>query len=194
MIDLKTEYPSVFGAPVLRAVDPAIFTYRYFTHCMSCTFCGDACCSYGVDIDVENIARINALGPDFERYVGAPRSQWFSRKTWKDREFPGGANGRTRTKGGACVFLDRQKRGCKIHAYSLENGIDYHQLKPLVSVLFPLTFEDGALVPASEVTDKSLICGGDGPSLYEGVREELAYYFGRAFVEETDAIRTIHVA
>ncbi|HEY1838033.1 MAG TPA: YkgJ family cysteine cluster protein [Rhizomicrobium sp.] len=189
MIALRAAYPSVFGAPVLRAIDPAIFSYRYFTHCMSCTFCADACCSYGVDIDVQNIARLNALGSDFDDYVGVPRGQWFSRQTWKDPEFPGGANGRTRAQGGACVFLDRKKRGCKIHAYSLDKGIDYHRLKPLVSVLFPLTFEDGALVPASEVTEKSLICAGQGPSLYEGVRGELAYYFGDAFVREADAIR-----
>lgn len=188
MIALANEYPCVLGAPVLRAVDPAIFIYRYFTHCMACTFCGDACCSYGVDIDVENIARINALGDDFAAYVGAPREKWFSRRTWKDHEFPGGANGRTRTANGACVFLDREKRGCKIHAYCLKNGIDYHLLKPLVSVLFPLTFEEGALVPAGEVTDKSLVCAGAGPSLYDGVRDELTYYFGRTCTEELDAI------
>ncbi len=57
VIALSRAYPSVFAAPVIHAVDPAIFRYRYFTHCMSCTFCGDKCCSYGVDIDVENMAR-----------------------------------------------------------------------------------------------------------------------------------------
>jgi hypothetical protein len=190
MIRLAKEYPCVLGAPVIRGVDPGIFTYRYFTFCMSCTFCGDACCSYGVDIDVQNIERLSALGSDFEAYVGAPREQWFSRKRSKDHEFPGGANGRTKTKNGACVFLDRKNRGCKIHAYCLAKGMDYHQLKPLVSVLFPLTFEDGTLVPASEVTENELICSGEGPSLYDGVREELIYYFGGGFVEEVDLIRS----
>ena len=189
MIALKDEYRCVLGAPVIRSVDPVIFTYRYFTFCMSCTFCHDSCCSYGVDIDVENMDRLNALGSDFESHVGVPRGKWFSRRTWKDPEFPGGANGRTRTRSGACVFLDRKNRGCKIHAYCLANGIDYHQLKPLVSVLFPLTFEEGALVPASEITEDALICAGNGPSLYEGVRGELAYYFGDPFVEELDSIR-----
>ena len=37
--------------------------------------------------------------------------------------------------------------------------------------------------------DKSLVCAGDGPSLYDGVRGELAYYFGRGLVEELDALK-----
>ena len=189
MIALAREYPSVFGAPVIRAIDPDIFTYRYFTHCMSCNFCSDACCSYGVDIDVENVARIKALGEDFEAFVGVPRAQWFTEEVWADPEFPGGAQARTQAIDGACVFLDRKQRGCKIHAYSLAKGIDYHQLKPLVSVLFPLTFEEGALVPAGELEANELICAGQGPSLYDGVRGELIYYFGEDFVAEIDAVR-----
>lgn len=189
MIALSREYASVFGQPVIRAVDPAIFGYRYFTHCMSCGFCKDQCCSYGVDIDVENVARIEALGEDFEAHVGVPRSKWFTRQRWTDPEFPGGAQARTRVKNGACVFLDRKQRGCKIHSYCLANGIDYHQLKPLVSILFPLTFEGGELVASGELEDKSLICVDQGPCVYDGLREELAYYFGEAFVAELDAIR-----
>ena len=95
-------------------------------------------------------------------------------------------------KDGACVFLDRKQRGCKIHSYCLDNGIDYHQLKPLVSILFPLTFEGGALVASGELEDKSLICVDQGPNVYEGLRGELAYYFGEGFVAELDGIRARH--
>lgn len=190
MIALQRDYPSVFGQPVIRAVDTAIFRYRYFTHCMACRFCRDACCAYGVDIDVENVARINALGPDFEDHVGVPRSQWFTKRNWKDAEFPGGAQARTRVRNGACVFLNREQRGCKIHSYCLAKGIDYHQLKPLVSVLFPLTFEQGALVAAGEIEDGTLVCAAQGPSLYEGLRAELAWYFGDALVHELDELRS----
>ncbi len=189
MIALAKEYPSIFGAPVIRAIDPDIFAYRYFTHCMSCNFCGDACCSYGVDIDVENMARLAELGEDFAAHVGVPRAQWFDAEITLDAEFPGGASGRTAARDGACVFLDRKQRGCKIHAWCLTNGIDYHQLKPLVSVLFPLTFEGGVLVASGEMEDNELICAGQGPSLYDGVRGELAHYFGDGFVGEVDEIR-----
>jgi hypothetical protein len=190
IVALSRAYPSVFAAPVIHAIDPEIFQYRYFTHCMSCNFCGDACCSYGVDIDVENIARLNALGEDFAAYVGTPREAWFTSDIAPDPEFPGGAHARTQTAGGACVFLDSDKRGCKIHAYCLANGIDYHQLKPMISTLFPITFEEGVLTAASELPDGELICAGQGPTLYEGVRGELAFYFGKNFVGELDAIAT----
>jgi hypothetical protein len=189
VISLSREYPSVFGQPVIRAVDPAIFGYHYFTHCMACGFCKDQCCSYGVDIDVENVARIEALGEDFATHVGVPRSKWFTKQRWTDPEFPGGSQARTRVKDGACVFLDRKQRGCKIHSYCLNNGIDYHQLKPLVSILFPLTFEGGVLVASGELEDKSLVCVDQGPNVYDGLRDELAYYFGEGFVAELDAIR-----
>ena len=190
MIALKREYPSVFGQPVIRSVDPAIFRYRYFTHCMGCGFCHDACCSYGVDIDVENVARINALGRDFEDHVGVPRDRWFTKRVWKDAEFPGGGQARTRVRDGACVFLNRERRGCKIHSYCIEKGLDYHDLKPLVSVLFPLTFEQGTLVAAAEIEDGTLVCAGQGPSLYDGLRGELAWYFGEGLVVELDVLRS----
>lgn len=61
MIALGHSYPCVMGGPVLKAVDPAIFTLRYFTHCLACGFCGDACCEHGVDIDLGNAARLKAL-------------------------------------------------------------------------------------------------------------------------------------
>ena len=48
---------------------------------------------------------------------------------------------RTQVKDGRCVFLNRQARGCKVHSYCLDKGLDYHLLKPLVSILFPVTFD-----------------------------------------------------
>jgi hypothetical protein len=186
---LSRAYPSVFQQPVIRAVDPAIFRYSYFTHCMSCGFCKDQCCSYGVDIDVENMTRLMALGPELEPLVGTPAAEWFTDEMTKDREFPGGASGRTAVRDGACIFLDREKRGCKIHAYCLDNDIDYHRLKPIVSTLFPLTFEGGVLTVSGEVEDGSLVCLNQGPVIYDGVRGELEYYFGAAFVAEIDALR-----
>ncbi len=38
--------------------------------------------------------------------------------------------------------------------------------------------------------DKSLACAGDGPTVYEGARDELKYYFGEAFVAELDALKS----
>jgi Fe-S-cluster containining protein len=192
MIALSRSYPCVMGGPVLNAVDPALFTLRYFTHCLACSFCGDACCDHGVDIDLDNVARLKALPKDFHDRVGAPVGEWFTAEAVADHEFPGGAHLRTSVKNGACVFRNAGGRGCAIHAYCLERKLDYHDYKPMVSVLFPVTFEQGVLTASSEVVDGSLICAGQGPSLYDGSRGELGHYFGTGLLAELDQLKARH--
>ncbi|HEY5347786.1 MAG TPA: YkgJ family cysteine cluster protein [Rhizomicrobium sp.] len=188
VVALTRDYPCHMGGPVLRHVDTRIFGLRYFMNCMACTFCNDICCSYGVDVDLENVARLRAAPQAFKDYVGVPESEWFTDEVIRDAEFPSGKHVRTQVRNGRCVFLNREARGCKIHSFSLDNGLDYHLLKPMVSVLFPLTFEHGVLVASNEVLDKSLICEGAGPTAYEGSRGELLYYFGEALVAELDGL------
>jgi len=185
---LSRPYPGVFGRPVLDRVDEGIFTLRYFAHCMHCTFCRDQCCGWGVDIDLENVKRLEAVAQDLARFTGVPRERWFTGEVEEDAEMPGGGCMRTRAEEGACVFLDRDHRGCRIHAYCLARGMDYQILKPMVSALFPATFEHGALVPADEVIEGTLVCTPGGPSIYEGVRHDLKYYFGDELVRELDAL------
>ena len=189
---LDSEYPCVLGGPVLRAVDPVIFSLRYFTHCMACGFCHDACCAHGVDIDLGNAARLRALPRDFHDRVGAPASAWFTGEVIPDAEFPGGAHVRTAIRDGACIFRNGAGRGCTIHAYCLEQGLDYHSLKPMVSALFPVTFEEGVLTASGEAADGSLICGGEGPSLYDGARDELRYYFGAGLIAELEELKAAY--
>ncbi len=189
IVRLSRDYVCVQGAPVINSVNTDIFALRYFAKCMACGFCNDQCCSYGVDIDLGNVMRLAALGEDFfATHRRAAQRMVHTELLIEDAEFPTGRHMRTQTRDGKCVFLARDKRGCTIHAYALEKGIDYHELKPIVSTLFPATFEHGVLVPSSEVVDGSLICGGQGPSVYEGARDELTYYFGAAFVSELDAL------
>lgn len=192
MIALGRTYVSVMGGPLIRAVDPAIFTLRYFTQCLACGFCHDACCDHGVDIDLGNAARLKALPKDFHDRVGLPDSEWFEGTAKRDEEFSGGAHVRTAVRNGTCVFRNPGRRGCAIHAYCLERGLDYHRFKPMVSALFPVTFEQGVLTPSSEAADGSLICAGQGPSLYDGARDEIDYYFGAGLVTELDALKARH--
>jgi hypothetical protein len=188
IIPLSRPYPCIFGRPVLDRVDTRLFTLRYFAHCMHCSFCRDQCCGYGVDVDLDNVKRLETVADDLVRFTGVPRERWFTGEVEEDEEMPGGGCLRTRAEDGACVFLDRERRGCRLHAYCLARGMDYQVLKPMVSALFPITYEEGALVPADEVLDGSLICIPGGPSLYEGVRHDLKYYFGEGLVEELDAL------
>lgn len=192
VVDLSRPYTARYGAPSIAQVVVDIFQLRYFTKCMSCTFCGDWCCSYGVDIDVENVARVMEHKAELEARLKVPSSEWFTGEREEHPDYPGGACLRTNTIDGKCVFLNRRDRGCQLHAFALEKGLDYHDLKPVLSTLFPLTFDDGVLHVMDEVEDRSLVCLGSGPTLYRGVRAELAYYFGAALVAELDEIEAAH--
>lgn len=190
-IPLSRPYAARDGAPVLTRVDEDVFTRRYFGACLACTFCGDACCDHGVDVDAATAARMLAQADAIEARVGVPRAAWFTGPLVADPELPGGAATRTRVAadGRGCVFRSRDGgRGCQLHAYALETGQDYHLLKPMVSTLFPLTFTDGLLCLSAELADGTLVCGGSGPTAYEAVRDELAYYFGDELVAELDAL------
>jgi hypothetical protein len=186
---LSRDYFSRWGAPKVRAVDPRIFSLRTFAECMKCGFCRDQCCSYGADVDMAAVARLVALGPDFERFVGMPAEQWFDGRVVCDGEFPTGAQTRFRAAAGACVFLDRASRGCRIHAYCLAHGLDYHQYKSCVCFLFPLTFENGVLMPSAELIDGTLACAGAGEILFDAARGEIAALWGKALVEELEGLR-----
>ncbi|HEY9070956.1 MAG TPA: hypothetical protein VIV61_11930 [Candidatus Ozemobacteraceae bacterium] len=187
---LSREYPSRYGVPVLRRVDAEIFERRAFGACMECGHCGDSCCFYGVDVDLLNVGRILQDADRITAFTGIRSEDFFLTQTTKDAEFPGGGFVRTNTVNGRCIFLDTGpgRRGCRLHAYCLQNGIDYHERKPMVSSLFPVTFDDGLLHAMDEVIDGSLACLGNGPTLYRSTREELQYYFGSALIEELDAL------
>ena len=185
---LRQSHPCRDGVPLLDRVDTRIFVERYFTHCMQCQFCADSCCAYGVDLDVTNVRRILEHAGPLESFTGQPRALWFQGDWRNDAEFPGGQYTRTAVVDGRCVFLNRQGRGCLIHSYCLAHGLDYHALKPMVSALFPLTFDGGLLHPSCEIDERLLACIDQGPSLYRGVREELRHYFGSALVEELDGL------
>jgi hypothetical protein len=188
IVALSRSYACRWGVPVVDRLDTAIFFRRYFMNCMQCSYCFDSCCQYGVDVDATNVERLAAHAESLEHYTGVPRDRWFTGEWTVDGEFPGGRHTRTRVEDGACVFRSRRGRGCLIHSYALERGVDYHDLKPMVSVLFPVTFDDGLLHPSNEIVDRSLQCIDDGPTLYRGIRSEIGWYFGEELVRELDEL------
>ena len=188
---LKHPYASCQGVPVIDRVDTAIFQWTFFADCLRCSFCHDACCSYGTDVDATNVARILAHAQALEALVGTPGDDWFTGPERDDAEFPGGRFTRTRVAGGACVFLNRKGRGCLLHLYCQQQGIEVHELKPLVCSLFPITFDHGLLHPSTEITDGSLICGRQGLSLYRVIRKDLGFYFGPELLSELDELEAV---
>ena len=112
---LAQKHASIFGAPVIARADDDIFQLRYFTRCMACDFCRDACCDHGVDVDEPNVKRILARADALERFVGSPRESWFLPGFIDDAEHPGGRYTRTRAVSGKCVFR-APSRGCALQA------------------------------------------------------------------------------
>lgn len=190
LASLSRPYVSRYGAPVLAQVETSIFVRRYFGACLACDFCADACCAHGVDVELTTAARILAAADDLEPHVGAARATWFTPEVARDAEFPGGGARRTTVVRGRCVFHNPHGRGCVLHAFCLETGRDYHELKPMVSALFPLTFADGVLCLADDMDDpaRPLVCAGAGTTVYEAQRAEVVWYFGEAMARELDAI------
>lgn len=185
---LKRPYPSRYGMPVLSSVRTDIFLTPYFSKCLQCDFCNDWCCSFGVDVEKRIYQNIMTHAAGLAPMIELSPEEWFEPEVEEDEGMPGGLVYRTVAHQGACVFLGRNTRGCLLHSYALKIGMDYHDLKPMVSALFPLSFDDKTLFPADEVTDQELVCTGQGESLYRGVRHELQYYFGTSFVEELDQL------
>src|ERR1700722_13792393 len=104
LVTLQQHYPCRLGGPVIHTIDTDIFAAHYFMDCMACGFCHDACCGHGVDIDLDNVARLKAAPQSLKDLIGVPESQWFTDEVTMDGEFPSGAHVRTRVEGGRCVF------------------------------------------------------------------------------------------
>src|SRR5439155_18771883 len=143
-----------------------VFTESYFAHCMQCTFCHDSCCQYGATVEEPMVRKLLANAEALEAYVGRPRAQWFRDWMEDDPDYPGGRYTRTQVIDGACVFLNRNGRGCLLHRYCLEKGVEVHELKPFVCHMFPVWYADGTFQRPEEIADRTLVCLGAGPSLY----------------------------
>ena len=185
-IPLSKEYLS--GNMAISFVHSDIFLKQYFARCLECNFCHDWCCSFGADIDVRNVGRIQQRKEEIKEFIRPSEVEWFDGEYPYSEEYAGNRYTRINPQGPRCVFISKDQRGCGLHRYAISKQLDYHGLKPLVCILFPLSFEQGILCLAPELDDNSLICSGSGASAYQSLRPELDYYFGRDCVEELDTI------
>jgi Fe-S-cluster containining protein len=186
IIPLSKEYLS--GNLAISFVHRDIFLKKYFAHCLQCNFCQDWCCSFGADIDIQNVEKIQQRREEILPFVRPPEGEWFEAQYTYYEEYAGNQYTRINTQGPRCVFISKDQRGCGLHRYAISKQMDYHEIKPLLCILFPLSFGEGILSLAAEMDDNSLICSGLGYSAYQSMRNELEHYFGREFVEELDRI------
>jgi Fe-S-cluster containining protein len=182
-------------------VDPQIFTRRVVADCMShgCRVVApagrerdmlDACCQYGVDVDLAERARIAERAPEIRGLLHADAKDiaWFDDDPTADDDAPSGAWVRTNVHGAGCVFLAHDRRGCAIHRASLAGGWDFRGTKPHICRLFPLSYTHDAIVIAEEYEDYSCAFEADAPTLYRVGRDTLGDVFGVELVAALDAV------
>jgi len=181
MIALKSAAKSIS----INEVDESIFSKRYCTQCLDFS-CADACCCYGCQVDIVEKDRILVYAAELEPILGISPSGWFQKQIIRDADYPSGEAVRTRVYNDRCVFYDYRLRGCFLHRFAIEKGMDRHLLKPMVCFLFPLAWEEGCLFVAGLLDE--LPCKEQGVSVFEAQKEELKFYFGDAFVFELQRI------
>lgn len=149
----------------------------------------DACCQYGVDVDVGERDAIRAHAADIAGILRAEVADrpWFEGPEIADPDFPSGRYVRTATHAAGCIFLAHDRRGCAIHRAAVTRGWSLHGVKPHVCRLFPLSYESDAIVLSDDYADYSCAREPGAPSVYRVARAALAEIFGPALVDALDA-------
>jgi Fe-S-cluster containining protein len=182
--------------PRFKTVDDTIFTRRLVADCMThtCTMVEthteklDACCQYGCDVDLRERSAILERAGEIRALLRteAKDAAWFETEEEVDADYPSGRVVRTEVLDGGCIFLAHDRRGCAIHRASIENSWDFRGVKPAICRLFPLSYEEDAIVIADEYPEYS--CAHvDGPTLYRITRDAFADLFGADLVTALDA-------
>jgi len=183
--------------PRFRRVQRDIFINRVVADCMTheCRLRKhddrvklDACCQYGVDVDISERDNI-LLHKDQIR--GLLRKEvadkpWFKDEVNEDPDFPTGKFVRTTTYNDGCIFLAHDLRGCAIHRASIEGSWDFHGIKPHVCRLFPLSYDKESIVLSDDYPDYSCAQEPTAPTVYRVGREALGAIFGDELVTVLD--------
>ena len=150
----------------------------------------DACCQYGVDVDLGERRGILKHATQIRDILSPSVADqpWFHAEEKPDTDFPSGAYVRTRTHRGGCIFLSHDKRGCAIHRAAIEGGWDFRGIKPHVCRLFPLTYDDTSIVLSDDYADYSCAYEPTAPTVYRVGRAGLADIFDQALVDEMDRV------
>ena len=184
--------------PRFTRAELAVFTKRVVADCMThgCTIVKtdalklDACCQYGCDVDLFErdaiLARAESIRPVLR--ADAQVLPWFDESEPElDPDTPSGTVVRTAVLGDGCLFLAHDRRGCAIHRASLEQGWDFHGVKPSICRLFPLSYGEGMIQVSDDYPDYSCAYDASSPTLYRVARDALGALFGAELVRAMDA-------
>lgn len=173
-------------------VGDAVLQRRYASGC-SMANCRGGCCRGGVDVDLEERARIlehlDVIRGLMDAQQDSDPDHWFG-APFGDPDFPSGRAVSTTVQRGTCVFSDA--RGlCVLHkAEALQPPGT--ALKPFYCRAYPLCIEEGVLVLDDKPCPGQTGCCGaaDGGDLtiFDVCRDELEHVLGAAGVGELRAL------
>lgn len=150
----------------------------------------EACCQYGVDVDIGERDGILAHADQIKDILDAEVRDlpWFKSEVTEDEDFPSGKFVRTETYNDGCLFLSHDQRGCAVHRASIEGGWDFHGIKPNICRLFPMSYDNEAIVMSDDYADYSCAFEPDTPTVYRVGRPDLEAIFGSELVIELDRV------
>ncbi len=156
----------------------------------------EACCQYGADVDIGERDGILAHQEQLKEILDpAVRDlAWFKDEVTDDADFPSGRFVRTETHNDGCIFLSHDKRGCAVHRASIEGDWDFHGVKPNICRLFPMSYDNEAIVMSDDYADYSCAFEPNTPTVYRVGRSDLEAIFGEKLVIELDRIEVLVLA
>jgi Fe-S-cluster containining protein len=148
----------------------------------------DACCQYGVDVDLGERDAILARADEITALLDpeAAAQAWFTEEEQVDPDFPSGRHVRTRRFGHGCLFLAHDRRGCAIHRAAIAGSWDMRGTKPNVCRLFPVSYDSESILMSDDYADYSCAYDDLAPTVYRVARDALADIFGAALVAALD--------
>ena len=189
----------------IRRVEREIFFAPFVSDCLShqCR-CSDgsqqlnldACCQYGVDVDLFERDRIllhsDEIRPILDSSFQDPKLWFDDSEPEEDDLFPSGVVVRTAVAGeeesSGCVFLQHDQRGCALHLAAAHHGWDPGWIKPVVCTLYPLSFDSAGICLSDDFRRYSCAYGAGPESVYQVMRQTIATVFGAEVARLLDDI------
>lgn len=187
---------SLAHIPELR-VHPSFYKKRFAQGC-SMLQCNAQCCSGGVFADVADRDKILDHAELIQDHMEPGQEKnpalWFEDHEVDDIDFPSGKAVGTQINDRGCVFL-KANGHCVLQVAGTESGMGKFSLKPFFCVAYPVVIDHHELKLHDDYTGRTECCNSVPAgelTLFDICSEEIEYMFGKAGLEELQALSKQH--